>query len=140
MKIKTEQHSGTRVRNVYQCKEIVDRESSIRWIISASEKLPFDKKTIRVDDGDAFHDGTLSKVFNEIPNANSFVNKYLNTHIYSIGVYGYYKNAYFFVQIHLDLRKIFIGCEENELDFIVDIEKVLDLDDKKEMSNDNSHR
>ena len=137
MKIKTEQHSGTRVRNVYQCKEIVDRESSIRWIISASEKLPFDKKTIRVDDGDTFHDGTLSKVFNEIPNANSFVNEYLNTPIYSIAVYGYYKNAYLSVQIHLDLRKIFIGCEENELDFIVDIEKILDLDDKKEMSNDN---
>ena len=127
MKINIEKHHDIRIRNTYKLDCMNDREDTIRWIINASQIIPLDGKSIRVEDGVSFHDGTISFVCAEINDIDSFINEYLNSEIYSIMISGYLYGAHITVQAHLDLQKIFIGYNEGEDRAVEKLEQILGL-------------
>lgn len=127
MKINIEKHHDVRIRNTYKLDFMNDREDTIRWIVDASQIIPFDGKSIRIEDGISFHDGTISFVCSEIDDIDSFINEYLNSEIYSITISGDLHGAYITVQAHLDLQKIFIGYNEGEEREVEKIEQLLGL-------------
>lgn len=127
MKIKEERHHKSRIRFTYSLNSISSREDAMRWVIDTSNQLPFAKKRIDVDDGKNYHDGTISFSCKTIENADSFIDEYLNTEVYSIMVSGDYKGAHITIYIHLDLLRIYIGAEENEVPYIEEIENLLGL-------------
>ena len=100
MLIRTELHNETRIRSIYKIDNLNNRESALRWAVNASKVLPFEGLTIHIEDGDSYHDGTISSVVAEIDNIDSFVNKYLKTPIYVVCIRGNYKGAHISVQIH----------------------------------------
>lgn len=127
MKIQIEKRKYGNVINTYVLSSVLDRNSAMRWIISASKTLPFDRKSIRIEDGISFHDGTISFVCSEIDDIDSFINEYLNSEIYLITISGDLHGAYITVQAHLDLQKIFIGYNEGEEREVEKIEQLLGL-------------
>ena len=127
MKIRTEKRRYGNVVSIYGLDTIFNRESAMRWIINASQMIPFEKKSIRVEDGESFHDGTISFVCSEIKDADSFINDYLNSEIYSIMISGYLAGAHITVQAHLNLQNIYVGYDEGATRTIEELEQLLGL-------------
>lgn len=127
MIIKTENFNVTRMRRIYKLEAIIDRESALLWAVIASKVLPFEEKQIRVEDGRSYHDGTISTVFGKIEDVASFLNEYLESPVYLVVISGMYKGAYITVQVHLNLQLMSIGCEQDELPLLEELERLLCL-------------
>ncbi|MBQ3569638.1 MAG: hypothetical protein IJA20_03075 [Methanocorpusculum sp.] len=131
MKIKTQTrcrgNRPTRVTNTYTHFSICDRESSMRWAVSASEKLSLECKSIDIEDGLSYHDGSIAMNGITLEGADDFVKKYFDTAVYSMMISGNFNGSFVTVQIDFTGKFIHISADETAQPQIEEIEQLLDL-------------
>lgn len=131
MKINTNSYTvsngNKKLEYVYAFDDMKNRKSALERAVSISKALPFSKTQIRVEDGNNFHDGTISNVYSTIESEEGFINEYLNSSVYLVIMSGYYKETYVILQLHLDLQKIYVCCDEQKSNLLDELEAYFNL-------------
>lgn len=116
---------------MYRVPEAETDEQTMRWALSVSECMPLKHKVIKLEDGQSYHDGTVSTVFSDLPDIDEIVKKYLHSQIYNVFIQGYYNETLVFIQVLYRLKKVYISGRDIDEQTICEIEQCMGLTDYK---------
>jgi hypothetical protein len=116
---------------MYRVPEAETNEQAMRWALSASECLPLKNKVIKLEDGESYHDGSISTVLSDLFDIDEIVEKYLHSPIYNIFIHGHYNETFVVIQVLYRLKKVYISGRDIDEQTICELEQCMGLTDYK---------
>ena len=103
------------------------KETALEKFVGYTYNPNFTSKSIRIDDGNSFHDGTYTQVFSQIDDVDRFIQKCCTLPIRNVSLSAEYKEMPFAVLLSLETLQVRLSCIKDYMVNYYDLERQLDL-------------